>query len=166
MIDVCGCNCFYQILPITKHDETDVYPPIRSKFDISDIKSFSLLYNHCVYITNEGEIFGIGVGEPLPSMHPCDIIGEYTKISLKDSENHSYKPISVACSYSKTIILVANQEEGQNNRFLCGNNFYDVGKSNPISLFAGIDGIAAIDTDGAIIYDLNYFHDYENDNFF
>lgn len=162
MIEVCGRNEYYQLLPKSQHDKSNVDPSQKLEIDISSITCFSTYYDFSIYITGKGEIWAIGDnrnGKIISSL-PKKIIEEYTSFEIKSGDGRLWNPISVVCGYDYTLYLVSDSKNS--NKTCLAYSFSDIktetplfvniGDVKPVSIFGGCSHAAAIDENGSIIF--------------
>lgn len=162
MIDACGRNEYYQILPKSNHDKPQAKFSHELDIDPSLIASFSSFYCHSVYITTKGEIRGIGYNKDgrIISSLPKKILNNYTEFEIKNKEGHLMTPLSAVCGKDYSLYLVTEKKNGNKAHLAYSYPniktdhplFLNIGEVTPVSLFGGYCHSAAIDDNGSILF--------------
>lgn len=167
---ICGYNEFSQLgpPPNTKNDDEKLTtsPPINSNFEISSFLSFSLYYDHAIWITKDGDAYAVGDNRDFVIIHslPAKIFDKKQKIIINDKEGHPFKFLSALSGGYYSLYLVSNGPTNNDKHLVYSYADEDIdGKVNrsdiflnlngrvPIALFGGGQSSAAIDTEGGII---------------
>ena len=163
---VCGLDDYDQLGVKTNKEVNDtwsIYPPMNLSIDPASILSFSVYIYHSVIVMNDGSLKGIGEnseGQINPELQRS-IIDKFTDFCIKDSNNHRLDAVSAVCYTYGTLYMVSKSGSHNNERQLvlcdCSINngnpvFLDIGKHQPVSLFGGIDLLAAIGSEGEVIF--------------
>lgn len=155
---LCGNNRSYQLG--LNLNEPQVYPPQDSKINISSLLSFSVYYEHVVFIKKDGRAFAFGnnITSKIIGNIPKQIFKEEQEIILKDEKGHLIKFFSAVCGNNYTLYLVSNQNSDKKQLVYAHSNysgstplFLNINGHNPVKLFGGDEAAAAIDAEGSII---------------
>lgn len=144
------------------NENSIICPPVHSHLKASTISSFSFYCYHAVFITTNGEIFAIGDNsnyQIIGSLQKQEL-NDFTKFEIKDNEGHMLYPVSAVCGVDYTLYLVSSSEASSEGRLAYTYRniktttplFFNIGNSNPVSLFGGFYNSAAIDSEGSIIF--------------
>lgn len=146
---------------ISSINET-ISPPIELDLDTSLISSYSVNYSYAVMITKNGEIFvkGKNINDIINSSQSTEIIHEFTKIEIKDVDNNLLYPISVYCGRNFILYLASTKKNGGKNcLIICTENMkwhppiiLNIGNTNPVAIFGGMNSGGSIDSEGNIIF--------------
>lgn len=155
---VCGYNEYNQLGEKTnnKHKRHSISPPVKSSIDFSSLLSYSISLDHSVIVTKNGSIKGIGNNQEGTIMQslPKNTISQFTEFSIKDEKGNILSPISALCFPRGTLYLLSN---GDKNRLFLNLNdgyslFLNIGDRNPVAIFNGYFHLAAIGSEGEVIF--------------
>lgn len=141
-------------------NEPKIYPPQDSKLNISSLLSFSVYYEHGVFIKKDGRAFAFGnnTTSKIIGNIPKQIFKEEQEIILKDEKDHLMKFFSAVCGDKYTLYLVSNQNSDKKQLVYAHSNysgstplFLNINDHNPVKLFGGNEAAAAIDAEGSIM---------------
>lgn len=136
-----------------------ICPPLTSKIIVSNLLSYSLYYDHAMWVTKDGRGYVVGNNSNqsfLNSLLPKKL-KTAIEINMKDSRGIQCKFISILCGKEYTLYLISRSDGNRELAYDCPYNktndplFVNIEKRQPVSLYGGHSKSAAIDTEGAII---------------
>lgn len=147
---------------ISAHGSPVISPPLDLPIDTSSLLSYSIYYNHSLFITNDGSLHGIGDNRNLQISIslPKEKILQTTEFSLKKDQSHQLVPISAVCGRKYTLFMASDKDDS-NKKYLIYSSkniesqfphILNVGNRIPISLYGGRIDSAAIESEGGIIF--------------
>lgn len=159
---VCGNNTTFHLDKNSNNVSSENKPIINKaiKFhaDPSTFSSFTINYQHTVYITNDGKAYVAGNNENgrISGSLPRKIIPEDTELYLEDQKGKPCKFISVVSGSNYTLYLVSDESSTNFQLVYCnGYNkqnplFLNIGNRTPLGIFGGYETAGMIDTEGGI----------------
>ena len=139
-----------------------VNPPLDSILDTSSYLSFSFYNSRGVIISNENLLLAFGSNEDgrISSACPKIEMNHLTEFTIKSRNGHSLLPISAVCCTFGTLYLFSKNNRRHSMQLVyCDKKinegtpiYLDIGNSNPLALFGGDHNMAAICSEGEIIF--------------
>ena len=166
MLELCGFN---ENTPLGEESNNEsiegspvISPILKSHLDVKTLLSYSIYNNHAAYIDNNNIIRGIGDNYLLqisPSL-PDDEFEEFQEFVIKDTNNQTWIPTSVACGSNYTLYIVADPNHKnfpQVAYSFCSIEakfplFLNIENLNPVALFSGCKNSAFIESNGGIVF--------------
>lgn len=159
---VCGLNDCFQLGEKSNYKHSSGKHAIsqlrKSHINAASLLSYSIFYDHSVWITENGQAFAIGDNNynQISKTLSKETFEQDTEIIIKDNNDQQYKFVSAVCSNDFTIYLVSSQSDNyESNRIYYSyanqnSLFLNIGDTNPVALFGGHSTTAIIDNEGSI----------------
>lgn len=118
---VCGCNSNHHLNEPSnnknKNNAPIICPPIISHLKIHELLSYSVSFQHSIWITKEGRAFCMGNNENHCIIGNIDQkkIENETEIIINNQHGSSYKFISAVCGDNYSLYLLLG-EYGESNQ--------------------------------------------------
>lgn len=165
MIKVAGLNEFNQLC--TESNNNGIYktlvvsPPIDLNIKISSLLSFSVYYEHAVWVTTDGKGHAIGLNRDLRicGTIPKDVLRKEIQFEIQDNEGRPRQLLSAVCGLYYTLYMVQSIiPDGYPELAYVFHSinsgiplFLNISGRNPTSLYGGDSTSAVIDSDGSVI---------------
>lgn len=139
-----------------------ICPFVKSQLDVNSILSYSIYNNHASYIDKSNTVRGIGdnnLFQISPSLSD-DEFDQYNTFVIKDSDDRTWIPTSVACGSNYTLYIVSDPSDRSLSKVafsFCSIEsknplFLNIGDLKPLALFGGCKNSAFIESNGGIVF--------------
>ena len=134
---------------------------MKLSFDHFSLLSYSAYGEHSVLVMNDGSLKGVGNNDngQISATLQKTVIDQFTYFSIKDSSSSQLAAVSAVCFNYGTLYMFSKSGGNGRQLVLCDRSinggepvFLDIGKHYPVSLFGGCSYLAAIGSEGEVIF--------------